>query len=104
MVSKEHLSTAKFAKYIHKSGDVKNMKAFLWKLVAVLCRNKKVPSKNNYKQLATGIQGYECCILCHSKTSVLVNENVYQRTGFADGCGQLCEQCFQIMINTPVGK
>lgn len=36
---------------------------------------------------------YEKCVMCGSKTNVLVETPITSREHYINGCGQLCEKC-----------
>ncbi len=38
---------------------------------------------------------YELCVLCGKTTNVEKNTPIHKRTGYIEGVGQLCRDCYQ---------
>lgn len=43
---------------------------------------------------------YEECVICKRKTSIRRDENIQQRSGYVEGVGQLCYDCYR-SLNQP---
>ncbi len=50
--------------------------------------NNNVTSVGNHNEL------YEDCILCGDKTTTLKTTHIDFRTGYIEGAGQLCRECY----------
>ncbi len=48
--------------------------------------NKKIEKKEK--------EEIEECVVCHKKTEYLKSTPIDQRKYYVEGCGQLCEDCF----------
>ena len=62
----------------------------------ILCNifgGKNTPMRNSEKGKNDRIKN-EKCILCGKDTGIPFNEPINYRKYFIDGCGQLCEDCF----------
>lgn len=49
---------------------------------------------NNVTSVGTTNDIYEDCILCKEKTTTLKSTHIDFRTGYIEGAGQLCRECY----------
>lgn len=60
-------------------------------MLSCMCSRKR-PSK--CPELNKEESQYEKCVMCHCFTSVKYDTEIHRRQGYIDGCGQLCEDCY----------
>ena len=53
-----------------------------------------IDENNNVTSVGTNNDIYEDCILCGGKTTTLKTTHVDFRTGYIEGAGQLCRECY----------
>jgi hypothetical protein len=53
-----------------------------------------IDENNNVTFVGTNNDIYEDCILCGEKTTTLKTTHVDFRTGYIEGAGQLCRECY----------
>lgn len=53
-----------------------------------------IDENNNVTLVGTNNDLYEDCILCNEKTTTLKTAHVDFRTGYIEGAGQLCRDCY----------
>ena len=53
-----------------------------------------IDENNNVTSVGTNNDIYEDCILCNAKTTTLKTTHVDFRTGYIEGAGQLCRECY----------
>jgi hypothetical protein len=53
-----------------------------------------IDENNNVTLVGTNNDIYEDCILCNVKTTTLKTTHVDFRTGYIEGAGQLCRECY----------
>jgi len=53
-----------------------------------------IDENNNVTSVGTNNDIYEYCILCGGKTTTLKTTHVDFRTGYIEGAGQLCRECY----------
>lgn len=54
--------------------------------------NKKIEEKEKKEKKEK--EEIEECVVCHKKTEYLKSTPIDQRKYYVEGCGQLCEDCF----------
>jgi hypothetical protein len=53
-----------------------------------------IDENNNVTSVGANNDIYEDCILCNAKTTTLKTTHVDFRTGYIEGAGQLCRDCY----------
>ena len=53
-----------------------------------------IDENNNVTSVGANNDIYEDCILCGTKTTTLKTTHVDFRTGYIEGAGQLCRECY----------
>ena len=53
-----------------------------------------IDENNNVTSVGINNEIYEDCILCGEKTTTLKTTHVDFRTGYIEGAGQLCRECY----------
>lgn len=53
-----------------------------------------IDENNNVTSVGANNDIYEDCILCGAKTTTLKTTHVDFRTGYIEGAGQLCRECY----------
>jgi hypothetical protein len=53
-----------------------------------------IDENNNVTSVGANNDIYEDCILCNAKTTTLKTTHVDFRTGYIEGAGQLCRECY----------
>jgi hypothetical protein len=53
-----------------------------------------IDANNNVTSVGTNNDLYEDFILCNAKTTTLKTTHVDFRTGYVEGAGQLCRECY----------
>ena len=53
-----------------------------------------IDENNNVTSVGANNDIYEDCILCNVKTTTLKTTHVDFRTGYIEGAGQLCRECY----------
>jgi hypothetical protein len=53
-----------------------------------------IDENNNVTSVGANNDIYEDCILCNSKTTTLKTTHIDFRTGYIEGAGQLCRECY----------
>jgi len=44
-------------------------------------------------------QEYERCVCCWKQLDILKSTPIYHRKHYVQGCGQLCEDCYEEIMN-----
>lgn len=60
---------------------------------------KEMPNK--YKSFR---EEFEKCIICKKETDIRVDEHIFNRNNYVEGCGQCCVACYLKIYDKPKKK